>query len=103
MANQNLITIFLAVLTVAVLIQAGILVGFYIMTSKLTRQADRVISESNKVFEPMERAVETLSTLSARLAEFGASTQQRLHHLEAEAERAETSFRSKLNRWSRRA
>jgi hypothetical protein len=103
MATQNLITIFLAVVTVAVLIQAGILVGFYIMTSKLTRQADRAISESHRVFGPMERAVETLSTLSARLAEFGASTQQRLHHLEGEAERAETSFRSKLNRWSRRA
>jgi hypothetical protein len=103
MANQNLLTIFLAVVSVAVLIQAGILVGFYIMTSKLTRQADRAISESQKLFGPMERVVETLSTLSARLAEFGASTQGRLHHLEAEAERAETSLRSALNRWSRRA
>ena len=37
MVDQNLLTIFVALTAVAVLIQTGILVGFYLVSAKLSR------------------------------------------------------------------
>ena len=41
MVDQNLLTVFLAVTAVAVLIQTGILIGFYVVSTQLSRQADQ--------------------------------------------------------------
>jgi hypothetical protein len=54
MANQNLLTVFVAVVALAVVIQAGILAGFYFVSLKLKQQADRAFFETNKLFGPTE-------------------------------------------------
>ena len=43
MVDQSLLTVFLALTAAAILIQTGILVGFYFASAKLGQQADRAI------------------------------------------------------------
>jgi hypothetical protein len=82
MTDQTLLTIFVALTAVAVLIQTGILVGVYFLSTKLTRQADNAIDMSRNLLGPLQRTVENLQAVSARIAEFSSRTQQQLRQLE---------------------
>jgi cell shape-determining protein MreC len=82
MADQNLLTIFLAITALAVLIQTGILVGFYFASLKLSRQFDQIVRLTHNVFGPLENAVENLRNVTARVAEFSASTRGQLRQIE---------------------
>jgi hypothetical protein len=82
MVDQNLLTIFIALITVAVLIQTGILVGFFFLSTKLSRQADRALDVTRNFLDPLQRTVENLQVVSARIVEFGAATRGQLQQLE---------------------
>ena len=64
MVDQNLLTIFIAITAVAVIIQTGILVGFYVLSSKLSKQADQAIEVTRNVLGPVQSAVENLRTVT---------------------------------------
>ena len=74
MADQNLLTIFLAVTALAVLIQTGILVGFYFASLKLSRQFDQALEMTRNLFGPLQTTVANLKIVTSRVAEFSAST-----------------------------
>ena len=82
MVDQNLLTIFIALTAVAVLIQTGILVGFFFVSTKLSRQADQALDTARNLLGPIQTTVENLQTVSARVAEFGAVTRGQLRQLE---------------------
>jgi len=77
MVDQNLLTIFLAVTTLAVLIQTGILAGFYFLSTKLSRQADHALDVSRNLLGPLQSTMESLQTTAARVAEFSSKTLER--------------------------
>jgi len=77
MVNPNLLTIFVALTAVAVVIQTGILVGFYLVSLKLSRQADRAIEASSNVLGPLETVAGNLQVVSGRIAEFGSRWRRR--------------------------
>ena len=81
MADQNLLTIFLALTALAILIQTGILIGLFFVSSKLNRQAERALDASQNLFGPLEKAAENLRIVSERAVEFGASGEGRLRKL----------------------
>jgi hypothetical protein len=70
MVNQNLLTTFIAISAVAVVIQTGILVGFYVITAKLSRQANRAVSETQKLSGMLYNLAGTLQSASNRIAEY---------------------------------
>jgi hypothetical protein len=82
MVDQNLLTIFIGLTALAVLIQAGILVGFYFLSTKLSRQADRAMDVSRNLLGPLQTTAENLRAVSARLAELSATTQEQLRRFE---------------------
>lgn len=82
MADQDLLTIFVAITAVAVLIQTGILVSFYFASLKLSRQFDHAMDLTRNVFGPLQSAVENLRGVTARIAEFSASTREQLRHID---------------------
>ena len=84
MVNQNLLTVFITLTAVAVLIQTGIFVGFYLVSMKLSRQAEQALTATRNILNPLQNVTENLQTVSARVAEFGATTQgyqRNLRHL----------------------
>jgi hypothetical protein len=78
MIDANLLAIFLAVTAAAVLIQTGILVGFYILSAKLSRQADQALDMTRTFLGPLQSTVESLRSVASRLAEFSSRTQGQL-------------------------
>jgi hypothetical protein len=82
MNDTNLLTIFVALTAVAVLIQTGILVGLYFLSTKLSRQADRAIDTSRNMVGPLHKAADKLQDVSARMAEIGAMAQEKLRRLD---------------------
>jgi hypothetical protein len=78
MVNQDLLIVFIALTSVAVLIQTGILVGFYFVTNKLSRQADRAIDVTRDLLAPVHHLAESLQGVSARIAEFGGAARGEL-------------------------
>jgi hypothetical protein len=82
MGDQKLLTIFIALTTLAVLIQTGILAGFFFLSTKLSRQADRAIDVTRNFLDPLQKTVENLQGVSARIVEFGAATREQLQQLE---------------------
>jgi hypothetical protein len=78
MMDENLLAIFLAVTALAILIQTGILVGFYVLSAKLSRQADQALDVTRTFLGPLQSTVESLQSVVARLAEFSSRTQGQL-------------------------
>ena len=70
MVNQNLLTTFIAISAVAVVIQTGILIGFYVITAKLSRQANRAVSETQKLSGMLHNLAGILQSASNRIAEY---------------------------------
>ena len=82
MADQNLLTIFIALTAVAVLIQTGILVGFYFASMKISRQVDQALDMTRNILGPLQNAVENLRGAAAHVAEFSAATRGQLRQFE---------------------
>ena len=73
MDDHNLLTIFIAVTALAVLIQTGILAGFYFASRKLSRQFDQAMDLMRNLFGPLQNTVQNLRSATTRMAEFSAT------------------------------
>jgi hypothetical protein len=100
MVDQNLLTIFIAVTSVAVLIQAGILVGLYFLVSKMMKQANRAVEQTQLMFGPVSRMIAVIQSASDRLAKVSASVQTQAREFHNEVAKAESSWKRTLDRWA---
>jgi hypothetical protein len=82
MVDQNLLTVFIALTAAAVLIQAGILVGLFFVSTKLSRQAEQALDITRNLLGPVHTTARNLETVTARMAKFSAATQEQLRQLE---------------------
>jgi hypothetical protein len=82
MADQNLLTILIAVTALAALIQTVVLAVFYLLAVRLGRQAGRVIDASRSAIDPLERTVRNLRAVSEQFSEVAATIKDRLRPLE---------------------
>ena len=82
MVDQNLLTIFLALTAVAVVIQTGIVVGFCLVSSKLSRHVDQALDATRNLMGPLQSTAHNLDKVTARFVEFSASAQKQLGQIE---------------------
>jgi hypothetical protein len=82
MVDEKVLTVFLAMTAVAVLIQTGLLVGFYFISTKLSRQVDQAMNTTRNILEPLQNTAESLQIVAVRLAEVSSNAQGHLRHLE---------------------
>src|ERR1041385_7781863 len=82
MADQQLLTIFIAITAVAVLIQTGITAGLCVMSLKMSRQADRAAAEARRLAGPVHEMMHKIEEAANRLAEFSSSAKTELHQME---------------------
>ena len=83
------------------LIQTGILVGMYILTNKVSVQANRAIEQSQNLFGPMHKVIDSLRAASDKLAGASEAAQGRTRRFQTEMANAHVSWRDKLDRWSK--
>ena len=75
MIDQKLLTAFLAVTTLAVLIQTGIVVGLWFVSNKMSRQADKALELTRNLVGPVHKSAANLQTVADRIAEYSHKAQ----------------------------
>jgi len=94
--NQNLLTIFIAITTLAILIQTGIVAGLLVATMKMSAQADRAVSETRKLLGPAQKAIDAIETASVGLSRFGATSHHTIREAGARWEAGLRQFKKKI-------
>src|SRR5881628_376158 len=80
---EGLLTLFVALTALAVITQAGVLVGIYIMSKRLSEQIERFMKETREMISPMKSITENLRSASANLVEIGLSAREQFRRVEA--------------------
>ena len=85
MVNQDLMTFFIALTAVAVLIQTAILAGFYFLSMKLSRQADKAMDVTRNMVGPLHTVADNLQDVSANIADTVLKARRALDRLGSKA------------------
>jgi hypothetical protein len=80
---EGLLTLFVALTAVAVITQAGVLVGIYVMSKRLSEQVERFMRETREMMVPVRTIAENLRVASANLVEIGLSAREQFRRVEA--------------------
>jgi len=80
---EGLLTLFVALTALAVITQAGVLVGIYVMSKRLSEQVERFMRETREMIGPMRSITENLKTASTKLVEIGLTAREQFRRVEA--------------------
>ena len=80
---EGLLTLFVALTALAIVTQAGVLVGIYVMSKRLSDQVERFMKDTREMMVPIRSIAENLRTASANLVEIGLSARDQFRRVEA--------------------
>src|SRR5437762_11232391 len=80
---EGLLTLFVALTAIAIITQAGVLVGIYLMSKRLSEQVERFMNETRELMVPVRSIAENLRAASANLVEIGLSARDQFRRVEA--------------------
>jgi|SRR5213593_3253391 len=98
---EGLLTLFVALTALAVITQAGVLVGIYIMSKRLSEQIERFMKETREMISPMKSITENLRSASANLVEIGLSAREQFRRVEAMVTDTGEALHIQLERFDR--
>src|SRR6266478_1151293 len=98
---EGLLTLFVALTALAVITQAGVLVGIYIMSKRLSEQIERFMKETREMISPMKSITENLRSASANLVEIGLSAREQFRRVEAMVTDTGEALHIQLDRFDR--
>ena len=80
---EGLLTLFVALTAIAIVTQAGVLVGIYFMSKRLSEQVERFMKDTREMLVPVRSIAENLRTASANLVEIGLTARDQFRRIEA--------------------
>src|SRR5438552_17196810 len=80
---EGLLSLFVALTAIAIITQAGVLVGIYLMSKRLSEQVERFMNETREMMVPVRSIAENLRVASANLVEIGISARDQFRRVEA--------------------
>jgi hypothetical protein len=98
---EGLLTLFVALTTVAIITQAGVLVGIYFMSKRLSEQVERFMKETREMMVPLRSIADNLRTASANLVEIGLSARDQFRRVEAMVTDTGEALHVQLERFDR--
>ena len=98
---EGLLTLFVALTTVAIITQAGVLLGIYFMSKRLSEQVERFMRETREMMVPIRSIAENLKTASANLVEIGLSARDQFRRVEAMVTDTGEALHVQLERFDR--
>jgi hypothetical protein len=98
---EALLTLFVGLTAVAVITQAAVLVGIYIMSKRLSQQVERFMKETREMMPPVRSIAENLRVASANLVELGVSAREQFRHVEAMVTATGEALNVQLERFDR--
>ena len=73
---------FVALTTIAVIIQAVILFGIYQLTRRVTGQVESTLGQLRELTPPLKSVTQNLKTVSEDVVEIGSSAREQFHRIE---------------------
>ena len=80
---EGWLTLFIALTVVAIGIQAGVLVGIYVMSKRLSKQVESFMKDTREMLGPIGSIADNLRTASANLVEIGFTARDQFRRVEA--------------------
>src|SRR5262245_16439191 len=77
-----LLTIAIVAITIAVLVQAGVLIAMYLMSRQLGSKAESLMSDSRRLVPPLELVANNLKTATDDLTETARITREQALHFQ---------------------
>ena len=98
---EGLLTLFVGMTAVAIVIQAGVLIGIYFVSKRVCDQVEGFIREARPLLAPMKSITENLRTASAELAEIGASAKVQFGRVDEMLTDTKEALQAQLERFER--
>lgn len=98
---EGLLTLFVALTAIAVITQAGVLVGLYIMSRRLTEQLERFMKEWHEMLVPMKSIMDNLRVATTNIVEIGLSAKEQFRRVEAMVTDTGDALQVQLERFDR--
>src|SRR5262249_4403215 len=94
-------TVFVGLTALAILTQAGVLLGIYVMSKRLSVQVERFMKDTRETLVPIRTIAENLRTASANLVEVGLSARDQFRRVEAMVTDTGEALNVQLERFDR--
>lgn len=95
---ETLLTIFVALATVAVMTQAGVLVAIYMVSKRHSEQMERFMNETRELMVPIRSITENLRVASANIVEIGAVAREQFRRVESMVNDTHEVLQTQLSR-----
>src|SRR5712691_13228279 len=80
---ETLLMVAVAVITLAVVAQAGVLLAMYLLSRRVTGKVEVLMDESRRLIAPLESITSNLKTVSDDLAETGQIARRQILRIQA--------------------
>lgn len=98
---EGLLTLFVALTAIAIVTQACVLIGIYMMSKRLTEQVEGFMKARREMLVPIRSIAENLQTASANLVEIGLSARDQFRRVEAMVTDTGEALHVQLERFDR--
>jgi ABC-type transporter Mla subunit MlaD len=79
---EGLLTLFVALTALAVVVQAGILVGIFMLTRRVTVQVESTLGQIRELTPALRSVTDNLKTVSEDVVEIAGSAREQFHRVE---------------------
>jgi hypothetical protein len=93
---ETLLMVAVVVIALAVITQAGVLVGMYLMSRRLTTKAETLMDDSRKLLAPVELITNNMRIVSEDLMEAGKIAHEQALEVQALAVETQASIRDDI-------
>jgi methylthioribose-1-phosphate isomerase len=98
---EGLLTLFVALTAIAIITQAGVLVGIYVMSRRLSDQVERFMKDTREMMVPVRSIAENLRIASANIVEIGLSARDQFRRVETMVTDTGEALHMQLERFDR--
>src|ERR1051326_8027859 len=93
---QTLLIAAIALITLAIIVQAGVLVSMYLLSRRLTDKAEVLMNESRRLMAPLESITSNLNSVANDLAETGRIAHAEILQVQEMIRETQESIRSQI-------
>jgi biopolymer transport protein ExbB/TolQ len=94
---QTLLMVAVVLITLAVIVQAGVLIAMYLMSRRLAGKAETLMNDSRRIMTPLESVASNLKTVADDLAETGKIARAQVLHVQEIVTETQQSIRGQIN------
>jgi methylthioribose-1-phosphate isomerase len=98
---EGLLTLFVALTAIAIITQAGVLLGIYVMSRRLSDQVERFMKDTREMMVPVRSIAENLRIASANIVEIGLSARDQFRRVETMVTDTGEALHMQLERFDR--